>query len=246
MEKREQKKKNRITLLLLIMVVGVFFGIPKLNKFSQKQAEQQRIAAEEQEKLEEEIEKEQKKQEQQEKRKKFIEEMIKKDATLVEQGTDNIEPNSVQMLEYILAKASHDSQGLTPESEEFNTAFQFLVDNYPNYFNDNKMMEDVMYYGKLVEYVYEPRWENYNSSITSNFYLKYDAWEISYLKENELSRTLKQEELNKLFIAQCAADAAKGVYINLETPTSDLTQNELDVVASRLNLIYPDKTFLEE
>lgn len=200
------------------MIVGVFWGIPKLDEFSQKQAEQQRIAAEEQEKEQARIEKIEREKAEEEQRR-------KEDQELLEKGAENIESNSTEMIAYIKARANQDAQNIEKESEEFNQAFQFVVDNYPNYFKNNNTMEKTMYYSGVVAYVYEPRWKNE--------------------EKNEVSKSLYMEESYKLKAARCANKAVQNVYTNKETEGSYSTKNYLKTEGSYLNLVFPDKVFWE-
>ncbi len=63
------------------------------------------------------------------------------------------EPNTSEMVDYIVRTAREDAKTATEEQKT--EAIQFLKDNYPNYYTDNDMMEKVMYYGSLLEYAYK-------------------------------------------------------------------------------------------
>lgn len=63
------------------------------------------------------------------------------------------EPNTSAMVDYIASEAKKSAnEGATGEKRD--EAINYIVDNYPNYFTDNDVMEKTMYYGYYLEYAY--------------------------------------------------------------------------------------------
>lgn len=239
-EKKVRKRQSRFPFFVLIIIAVTFLGGTKLDNYLQERTEQKLLA----EKKQEEIERKEIKQREAENKEAFIQKMLEKEKALVEQGTDDIEPNSKEMMGYILAKASQDAQNIISDDEEFNKAFHFIRDNYPNYFENNDMMEKTMYYSKVVQYTYDPRWENYKS-LSTDFEEAYSVWDDTYLKTERPPKSLMTLELTKFNIAEQAGAAARRVYLNMETVDSGIIQGMLAQTGMQLNSLYPDKTFWE-
>lgn len=60
------------------------------------------------------------------------------------------EPNTSAMVDSIAIKAKEDAQNATKEKR--NEYTQLIVDNYPNFYESNELMEQLMYAGYYLEY----------------------------------------------------------------------------------------------
>ena len=79
----------------------------------------------------------------------------------VEQETTEPEPNTSEKVDSIINKAREDAETATDEQKQ--DALNFIVDNRCNYFTGgNEMMENVIYYGALLDYCYD------DSTVISN------------------------------------------------------------------------------
>lgn len=68
------------------------------------------------------------------------------------------EPNSSAMVDSLIRKGKSDSKKATVET--LNTALDFIKNNIDNLFKDNKTMENVIYYGSILEYYYKSNNQN--------------------------------------------------------------------------------------
>lgn len=239
--KKKKKKVNKFSFILIIVVALFFAGI-KLDDFCTEQIKQQNLEQAKQQRQQMEITRKEREQKEIENKKAFIQKMSEKEKALVEQNPDNIEPNSKQMMGYILSKANQDAQNIISEDEKFKNAFQFIKDNYPNYFENNDMMEKTMYYSKIIQYVYDPRWENYKD-ISVDFEEVYSVWDDTYLKTERPPKSLMMIELSKFNISEQVGAAVRRVYLNMETIDSEIVQAMLVQAGMKLNSLYPNETF---
>lgn len=244
-EKEERnKKKNKIDRFnfTLIVVAILFFCGAMLDVFWTEQIKQQNLQQERQQKEQMEIAKKEREQREIEDKEAFIQKMLEQEKALVEQNPDNIESNSKEMMGYILSKANQDAQNIISEDENFKNAFQFIRDNYPNYFRDNEMMEKTMYYSKIIQYVYDPRWENYKD-VSVDFEEVYSVWDDTYLKTERPPKSLMMIELSKFNISEQVGAAVRRVYLNMETIDSEIVQAMLAQAGMELNSLYPNEIF---
>lgn len=91
--------------------------------------------------------------------------------TKVEEEKEVPEPNTSAMVDYLYYEVKDDIEKNGFSDEIKDEAVQFLVDNYPNYFNDNETMEKTMYYGYYLE-------RGFKDTAPNNYYnLGMDAYQ---------------------------------------------------------------------
>ena len=121
---KEKKKggvlKKVLIVLIVLFVIGSVFGSKEESSGTKTQAKQ-----------ETESEKE-------------------VDVTETPEESKTPEPNTTEMVDYIISKANSDSDGKL-DTEKCDEAIAFISDNYPNYFESNEIMEKAMYYGAFLE-----------------------------------------------------------------------------------------------
>ncbi len=62
------------------------------------------------------------------------------------------ESGTTAMVDALMFKAKDDAETINEATAE--AALQYIIDNHPEYYTDNKMMESIIYNGTLVEYYY--------------------------------------------------------------------------------------------
>ena len=60
------------------------------------------------------------------------------------------ESGTTAMVDALMFKAKDDAETINEATAE--AALQYIIDNHPEYYTDNKMMESIIYNGTLVEY----------------------------------------------------------------------------------------------
>lgn len=117
-------------------------------------------------------------------------------------STEYAEPNTTKMVENIVKKARYDaSNGISDEQR--NEAIEYIYKHYDNYFESNEIMENVMYYGSLLEYAYEEDAKNSsaNSLESTYFNLGMDANQcVKYVYRNveDVSDQATQSNLSQI------------------------------------------------
>lgn len=84
---------------------------------------------------------------------------------------DSPKPNTSEMVEYIAREAKKSAN--SPSNEKDKEAICYIRDNYPNYFDSNAKMENMMKYGYYLEYAYS---KNGPTNIYAN--LGMDAYQV--------------------------------------------------------------------
>lgn len=79
-----------------------------------------------------------------------------------EPSSEDIFPNSNEMVGYLIDKANYDVTFAT--TDDINNAVNWLKDNAENCFKDNETMEKTMYYGALLEAKYTGTGNNYEKA----------------------------------------------------------------------------------
>ena len=121
-------------------------------------------------------------------------------------STEYAEPNTTKMVENIVKKARYDaSQGISEEQR--NEAIEYIYKNYDNYFESNEIMENVMYYGSLLEYAYTEDAKNSSPETT---------------------------EFNYYSLGRDANQCVKYVYRNVEDVSDQATQINLEQIKEAL------------
>lgn len=64
------------------------------------------------------------------------------------------EPNTSEMVDAIAREARAEAESGI-DTNRRDEAVDFIVQNYPDYFSNNEVMEQTMYYGYLLEYAYQ-------------------------------------------------------------------------------------------
>lgn len=117
-------------------------------------------------------------------------------------STEYAEPNTTKMVENIVKKARYDaSQGISEEQR--NEAVEYIYKNYDNYFESNEIMENVMYYGSLLEYAYTEDAKNSSPDSLESIYcnLGMDANQcVKYVYRNveDVSDQATQSNLSQI------------------------------------------------
>ena len=107
------------------------------------------------------------------------------------------EPNTSAMVDSIAIKAKEDAQNATKEKR--NEYTQLIVDNYPNFYESNELMEQLMYAGYYLEYgftgtIYE------NLGMDTNQAIKYVYRNAEKPEDQSTQENLEQikEALNEI------------------------------------------------
>lgn len=106
-----------------------------------------------------------------------------------------IEPNTTAMVDDIVSRAKADADGHL-DLDTCKEALAYLNDNYPNYFENNEVMEQVMYYGAFLEYSFEGK--GLNDDVAN---LGMDALQsVKYVYRNveSIEDTATQENLQQV------------------------------------------------
>ncbi len=116
------------------------------------------------------------------------------------QQTENpIAPNTSAMVDDIARKAKAAAQTIDETSTK--EAIEYIKSIHPNYFVDNKTMEQTMYYGYLLEYAYTNVNEDYaNLGMDISQAIKYVYRGAEKVEDSGTQENLKQieESLNKI------------------------------------------------
>lgn len=72
------------------------------------------------------------------------------------------EPNTSEMVDAIAREARAEAESGI-DTNRRDEAVDFIVQNYPDYFSSNEVMEQTMYYGYLLEYAYQDSDRDYAS-----------------------------------------------------------------------------------
>lgn len=101
------------------------------------------------------------------------------------------EPNTSEMVDYIVRTAKENAKTITEEQKA--EAIKFLKENYPNYYTNNEIMEKVMYYGSLLEYAYKDIDATiFNLGQDANQAVKYVYRNIENVDDTATQENLKQ------------------------------------------------------
>ena len=87
------------------------------------------------------------------------EEKAEQDSSENQALTEAPDPNTSAMVDYIASSAKKSANQSATE-EKRNEAIEYIYSHYPDYYLDNKTMEDTMYYGYYLEYAYAKNGEN--------------------------------------------------------------------------------------
>ena len=131
--------------------------------------------------------------------------------------------NTTAMVEYIIYTAKANAK--TASEEEKTQAIQFIKDTYPNYYTDNDIMEQTMYYGSLLEYAYENiDVTKYQLGMNTNQAVKYVYRGVETAEDAHTQENLNQikKSLDQLFppaqpTAETAAPATQEVMVWIPT-----------------------------
>lgn len=108
--------------------------------------------------------------------------------------------NTTAMVDYIAYTAKANAK--TASEEEKTQAIQFIKDTYPNYYTDNDIMEQTMYYGSLLEYAYENiDVTKYQLGMNTNQAVKYVYRGVETAEDAHTQENLNQikKSLDELF-----------------------------------------------
>lgn len=78
---------------------------------------------------------------------------ITPEASVFEVPSEEIEPNKSSMVDYI-AQEVKKSANKSASEEKRDEAITYIVDHFPDFYENNTVMENTMYYGYYLEYAY--------------------------------------------------------------------------------------------
>ena len=102
-------------------------------------------------------------------------------------------PNTSDMVDKIALQAKQDAA--TIDEAKTDEAITYIKETYPNYFDDNDVMEKTMYYGYLLEYAYK---DTDNSPLTNLGMDTYQAVKYVYRGAETIDDDGTQENLRQI------------------------------------------------
>lgn len=110
-----------------------------------------------------------------------------------ENTTIEAQPNTSQKVDEIAKKAKEDAENITSEKQK--EALQHIKNNKSNFFKNNEVMEQSMYYGYLLEYAYKNSDKNY-AKLGQDVYqaIKYVYRGIEKVEDSSTQENLQQIE----------------------------------------------------
>ncbi len=102
------------------------------------------------------------------------------------------EPNTSTMVDAIAREARSEAESGIDTSRR-DEAVNFIVQNYPNYFTSNEVMEQTMYYGYLLEYAYQDSDRDYaNIGQDAEQVVKYVYRGVETVEDDATQENLRQ------------------------------------------------------
>lgn len=84
---------------------------------------------------------------------------VTKETTTEKAADTEIKPNTSEMVDSIARKAKR-SANKSASAKKRNAAISYIVDHYPDFYENNEVMEKTMYYGYYLEYAYSKNGSN--------------------------------------------------------------------------------------
>lgn len=131
-----------------------------------------------------------------------------------EAPSDDIKPNSSSMVDYIASEAKKASNESISD-EKRDAAIKYIFDHYSDYYENNTVMENTMYYGYYLEYAYA---KNGSENLYAN--LGIDTYQaIKYVYRNAEKPDSEATLSNLEQIAETLYDI--GYDVDEKTPSQD-------------------------
>ena len=131
----------------------------------------------------------------------------------------SILPNTTDMVYEIESQADKDNSSISDNDKKptVKDCIDFIKGRFPDYYDNNEMMEKTIYYGRYIEYFYRPR------------NLKY------YPKNEQYKYKLDNKQLEVVLLGQFVSEAVIPVYVQSDSVDSETTQKRLEKVKEIIN-----------